>query len=182
MSAAVYLDKAKTHLLAYDRDLALDKYDLLNTAHEKTGQPRIYIVLAATTILLIITTAIFGLPFLSNLIAFYPLYQSFKALRTPSPTDDQHWLTYWSVYGTLGLIESLLIGTTGVWLPFYYLLKIVFLVWCFHPKTKGALIVYQRVMAPLFGQLQVQVDGAEKELEKEGNKSGAKTPTQRKGK
>jgi len=83
--AAQYVDRVKTHLMSYDRDLNLDRVDLLNLAHEKTGQPRIYIVLALSLIAFIAITAICGLAFVSNLFAFYPLYQSFKSLRAPSP-------------------------------------------------------------------------------------------------
>jgi hypothetical protein len=96
MSAAQYIDKVKTHLAAYDRDLALDRWDVLNTASEKTGQPRIYLVLGAVAISFILISSVLGLSFVSNLFAFYPLYNSFKALRSPSPNDDQFWLTYWS--------------------------------------------------------------------------------------
>lgn len=170
MSAQVYIDKVKRHLTTYDRDLQLDRYDLLNTAHEKTGQPRIYIVLALALIALILTAATFGLAFLSNLFAFYPLYSSFKALRTSTKEDDQFWLTYWVVYGTLALAESLVDGVFG-WMPFYYIGKIVFMGWCFHPQTKGALVIYHRVLAPLFGQLQAQVEQVEAAVE------GSKQPT-----
>jgi len=160
MSAQVYVDKVKTHLATYDRELQLDRYDLLNTAHEKTGQPRIYFVLGATLGGLILLASLFGLAFLSNAFAFYPLYSSFKALRTPQKDDDQFWLTYWVVYGSLALAESL-VDTAFSWMPFYYLAKIAFMGWCFHPQTKGALVIYQRVLAPLFGQLQAQVEQVE---------------------
>ena len=164
MSAAYYVDKVKGHLATYDRELSLDRYELLNTAHEKTGQPRIYLVLGAVGVTLILVSAVLGLAFVSNLFAFYPLYNSFKALRSGSPADDQFWLTYWTTFGTLSLFESLLDGAFA-WLPFYYLAKIVFLVWCFHPATKGAMIIYARVLQPLFGQLESRIEQVEKEIE-----------------
>jgi len=173
MSAKVYLDKVQTHLATYDHDLQLDRYDLLNTAYEKTGQPRIYFVLGVTLIGLISLAALFGLAFLANAFAFYPLYSSFKALRTPQTSDDQFWLTYWVVYGTLALLESL-IDPAFSWLPFYYVAKIVFMGWCFHPQTKGALLIYQRVLAPLFGQLQAQVEQVEMAVE--GKQAAVQAP------
>ena len=157
MSATQYIDAVKGHLSTYDREWSLDKVDLLNTAHEKTGQPRIYILLGAIAIGFILISATLGLSFVSNVFAFYPLYQSFKALRTQNPTDDQFWLTYWVVYATLALVESLM-GGGLFWLPFYHVLKIVFLVWCFHPSSKGALVIYQRVLQPLFSQVEAKVD------------------------
>ena len=158
------MDKVKTHLATYDRELQLDRYDLLNTAHEKTGQPRIYFVLAVTLLGLVLLASLFGLAFLANAFAFYPLYSSFKALRSPQTSDDQFWLTYWTVFGTLALVESL-VDTSFSWMPFYYIAKIVFMGWCFHPQTKGALLIYHRVLAPLFGQLQSQVEQVEMQVD-----------------
>ena len=160
MSANAFLNNFKGSLAAYDKDLELDRYDLLNTAHEKTGQPRIYIVLGVVAVAFILVSATLGLAFVSNVFAFYPLYQSFKAIRSAGTQDDQFWLTYWVVYGTLALFESLIDGVF-FWLPFYYVLKIVFLVWCFHPASKGALVVYQRLLQPLFAQAEQKVDEVE---------------------
>ena len=175
MSAAVYLDKVKTHLATYDRELQLDRYDLLNTAYEKTGQPRIYFVLAATLLGLVLLASVFGLAFLANAFAFYPLYSSFKALRTPQASDDQFWLTYWVVYGTLALAESL-VDASFSWMPFYYLAKIAFMGWCFHPQTKGALLIYHRVLAPLFGQLQAQVEQVEMAVDSASKQAAVQAP------
>ena len=76
------------------------------------------------------------------------------------------------VYGTLALAESL-VDTTFSWMPFYYLGKIVFMGWCFHPQTKGALVIYQRVLAPLFGQLQAQVESVEAAVDSASSKQPA---------
>jgi len=138
----------KQGLSSLDADFKLHQYDLLNTAQEKTGQPRIYIVLAVVILSFILITAVFGLSFISNLFGFYPLYASFRSLRNPQPTDDQFWLTYWIVFAALSLFESLFDGAAS-WLPIYYIIKIVFLVWCFHPASKGAFVLYQRLLGPL---------------------------------
>lgn len=53
------------------------------------------------------------------------------------------------VYGTLSLFESA-IDTVFFWMPFYYLFKIGFLIWAYHPDTKGALVIFKRFIAPLF--------------------------------
>ena len=160
MSAAQYFDTVKGHLATYDREWSLDRIDLLNTAHEKTGQPRIYILLGAVAIGFILISATLGLGFVSNVFAFYPLYQSFKAIRSQNPSEDQFWLSYWVVYGTFALFESLT-GGVFFWLPLYYILKIVFLVWCFHPSSRGALVVYQRVLQPLFAQVEAKLEEVE---------------------
>ena len=155
-SAGQYVEAVRGHLLTYDRELQLDKYEVLNMAHEKSGgQPRIYFVIGAALIAAIAVTAVTGLAFVANVVAFWPVYSSFKSLRSASPStsDDAQWLTYWVLVASLSLLESLLAdGARGLWwLPVYYLAKIAFLVWCAHPQAKGALVVYHSVLQPLFG-------------------------------
>jgi len=174
MSAAVYVERAKGALHALDEDFNLKQWELLNQASQKTGQPRIYLVVGTVLLLFTLTTAVFGLSFISNLFGFYPLYNSFKALRSPSPNDDEFWLTYWVVFSTLALFESLIDGVF-FWLPFYYVIKVIFLVWCFHPATKGALVVYQRVLGPLF--VGIQKEGEQIVRGGEGETGNAKSTT-----
>jgi len=165
MSAAqVYVDRAKNALHSLDVDLNLKQYELLTKAEQKTGQPRSYLLLGTFIVLFVLITALFGVSFISNLFAFYPLYSSFKALRSPLPEDDQFWLTYWVVFATLALFESLIDGVF-FWLPFYYVIKVIFLIWCFHPDSKGALIVYKRILAPLFVGVQREI---QQDIQREG--------------
>lgn len=63
----------------------------------------------------------------------------------PSPPPTQ-WLTYWVVYALYGLVEAALVLTK--WVPLYYELKLAALVWLVAPQTKGAELVYERVVAP----------------------------------
>jgi len=148
------------HLARYERDLQLDQYPLLNQLHSLTGNtPRIYLLLGISTAVLLVISIIFGLSFISNVVGFYPLYWSFKALRSPSTADDDFWLTYWVVYATFGLFESFIDGLF-FWLPLYFLVKTAFLVYCFLPNTRGAEVVYKTVLAPLFARLESDVDGA----------------------
>lgn len=44
---------------------------------------------------------------LSGLIGYaLPAYFSMQALESPGATDDQQWLTYWTVFSTLTVLES----------------------------------------------------------------------------
>lgn len=154
------LGDVKVHLARYERELQLDQYPLLNQLHSLTGgTPRIYLLLGTGAAALFLTTIIFGLSFISNVVGFYPLYWSFKALRSPGTNDDEYWLTYWVVYATFGLFESLIDGIF-FWLPLYFLVKTAFLVYCFLPQTRGAEVVYKNALAPLFARLEGDVDNA----------------------
>ena len=61
-------------------------------------------------------------------------------LETTNKEDDSQWLMYWVVFGTFSLMESISDVFIG-WLPFYWLGKCLFLVWCMSPLN-GAAVVY----------------------------------------
>jgi hypothetical protein len=94
--ASMFLSRVQEALFKYEEKLKLDQYPLLNTAHEATKQPRIYLVLGAGLLTALVLIQLLGLSFISNLFAFVPIYASFKALRSTDKEDDELWLTYWS--------------------------------------------------------------------------------------
>jgi hypothetical protein len=75
---------------------------------------------------------------ISSIIGFlYPAYKSFKALQTRTEVDDQQWLTYWTVFGFLYMVEYF-IKPVLYYIPFYYELKILVLVWLAFPVQSRA--------------------------------------------
>lgn len=77
---------------------------------------------------------------------------TYKTLNTNSYDDHMHWcgmtatlsagslgdwcrLTYWVVFGVFDVFDGAL-DYLLYWLPYYELLKLIFLVWCFLPGTK----------------------------------------------
>jgi len=154
--ASVFLSRVQEALEKYEERMRLNEYPILNHAHEATKQPRIYILLAAVAVAALVLIQLLGLSFISNLFAFIPIYASFKALRSPEKEDDELWLTYWVVYGSLGLFESFF-DTVLFWMPLYYFAKIALLIWAFHPNTRGAGVIYRTLLAPLFNLAQSEL-------------------------
>jgi len=104
---------------------------------------------------------------LCNLVGFvYPLYASYKAIKSETKKDDEQWLTYWIVYGFFTLLESFTDFFLN-WIPFYFLLKLGFLVWCMHPSTQGASTLFRVAIDPLFHRFEERID--------QGVAQGAKT-------
>ena len=84
----------------------------------------------------------FGSTYITCLLGVaYPAFMSFLALESDSENDDRQWLTYWVVFGFLNILDQY-VGFILHFIPFYYVLKLAFLVFLFHPKTKGATWVY----------------------------------------
>ena len=129
----------------------------LNLIEKKTGQnPKIILgILAASLIFVIIgylekyITCIVGI--------VLPTYWSIKAIESNEGDDDKQWLTYWAVYAVFDFLD-LFAGFILKIIPFYYILKLIFLIWCFMPNTQGALMVYNHIIKKFFIKYENNLD------------------------
>jgi receptor expression-enhancing protein 5/6 len=96
-----------------------------------------------------------------NLIGFaYPAYQSIKAIESTNKDDDTKWLTYWVVCAAFHIVDFFS-GLVLFWFPLYWLLKCIFLIWCYLPiENNGSIIIYYRFLRPFFLQNRAQIQGA----------------------
>ncbi|VDO18662.1 unnamed protein product [Heligmosomoides polygyrus] len=74
----------------------------------------------------------------------YPAYLSVQVVRGNRGGEAVSLLLYWVPFGFFALIDSTSISD----IPTYYLLKTAFLLFLFLPQTKGALLIYQKVIEP----------------------------------
>ena len=91
-----------------------------------------------------------------------PAYWSIKAIESPQYDDDKQWLTYWAIYGLFTLLDQFANIILRIF-PFYFIFKIIFLIWCFMPNTMGALFIYNKFVGPYFKKYEEQID---KKIEK----------------
>lgn len=78
-----------------------------------------------------------------------PTYWSIKAIESPQEDDDKQWLTYWAVYAVFNFLDLFAKFILKI-IPFYYVVKLIFLVWCFMPNTQGALFIYNKFLRNIF--------------------------------
>ena len=101
---------------------------------------------------------IMGMSLVSNLIGFvYPAYMSYKSLKTQKREDDEQWLIYWIVYSLLIFME-MFVNIIFSWIPFYYHIKLCFLLWLSYEKTQGAKIIYIKYIEPYLIENETKVD------------------------
>ena len=100
-----------------------------------------------TAFLGLVTLAIFGSDALCTLVGFaYPAYMSIQILKNPTAESHKQWTTYWLILSLFALIESftdLLLN----WIPLYFLVKAIFLVWC--QALDGSTIIYDAFLSKL---------------------------------
>ena len=71
----------------------------------------------------------------------------------PSPSPHRLFrLTYWVVFSAFSIVE-IFTDVILFWFPFYYTLKIFFLVWLQHPSTRGAEYLYRNFLRSQFLRL-----------------------------
>ena len=137
--------------------------------HEKTGIPAKVVL-----VVLVICVASVIIGYLDQYITclvgvIFPSVCSIKALQSEDPEDDKQWLTYWIVYGLFSFID-MFAGSILKLIPFYFILKIVFLIWLFLPTFRGAKVIYHSIIEKLFNKYRPQIDEVQENIEGNLNK------------
>lgn len=136
---------------------AIDK--LFDAAQAKVGVRKAYLLTGIIGLLGIYLAFGWAAQLLCNIIAVgYPAYVSIKAVETHDKKDDTKWLTYWCVYGCFSIVEYFSAIITS-FIPFYWLIKCIFYVWCFAPiEQNGSIFIYNRVIRPYFLKYEKDTD------------------------
>ena len=124
---------------------------------DKTGIPRKYIM-SVLGVSLLLTIVGFLDRYITCLVAIIlPTTFSIKAIETKEEDDDKLWLTYWTIFAIFSFLD-LFAGWIIKIIPFYFMLKLIFLIWCFMPNTKGAIIIYNKLIKPFFLKNEAKFD------------------------
>ena len=92
------------------------------------------------------------------LCTLHPAYESFKAVKNKTMKEYVRWMMYWIVFALFSAIESILDPLLSFWLPFYYEVKVVFLLYLVCPVTMGAEFIYRRWLHPLLCTKEEEID------------------------
>ncbi|XP_078486358.1 receptor expression-enhancing protein 2-like [Ciona intestinalis] len=87
----------------------------------------------------------------------YPAYSSYKAVKGANVRQYVRWIMYWVVFALFTAIETF----TDVflsWLPFYYELKMIFVLWLATPYTKGSTYIYRKFIHPNLSRREQEID------------------------
>jgi receptor expression-enhancing protein 5/6 len=176
------MDKVKETLKLNE----LEKNKTLKNFADKIGISVPNLVLGTVAVLATIIILNYGANIVTTLVGFlYPAYMSFKAVETtlrkaeainagqgaasqPNPErlagdeavrlDMRHWLTYWVVYSFYTCIDPLLLYALSFIGIFYYVMKVLFFIFLFHPKYKGATLIYDKVLKNLLKKYEEHID------------------------
>jgi len=89
----------------------------------------------------------------------YPGYMTFKALKRRKMREYQEVIMYWIVYA-LFICTTYFTDIFLSWIPLYYELKIVFVIWLVLPSTKGSYYVYKQFVHGWLNEHEPDIDDA----------------------
>ncbi|KAM5170223.1 receptor expression-enhancing protein 4 [Mantella aurantiaca] len=87
----------------------------------------------------------------------YPAYSSYKAVKTKNVREYVRWMMYWIVFALFMTVETF----TDIfvsWFPFYYELKMAFVIWLLSPYTRGASLLYRKCIHPALSLREKEID------------------------
>ncbi|KAF5904961.1 receptor expression-enhancing protein 2 isoform X1, partial [Clarias magur] len=95
-----------------------------------------------------------------NSLAFgtlYPAYSSYKAVKTKNVKEYVKWMMYWIVFALFTTAETITDMLLS-WFPFYFELKIAFVIWLLSPYTKGSSVLYRKFVHPTLSNKEKEID------------------------
>ena len=142
--------------------------EIMNSIKEKTGIDGIYVIIFLSLCVSLVYLGIFESLITSLVGTLYPGFSTVKAIQKNKNKKD--WLTYWIIFGCFLIFDSCSGIILGIF-RFYFVAKILFLIWMFLPGSNGCKLVYDflitKVMTPLeilFDKFFEGVNQAKKEI------------------
>lgn len=124
---------------------------------EKSGIPAVLIYIGLISAVTVVFLGIFEEYVTMSVGVLLPALFSLKALASEDKEDDKQWLTYWTVF-SLFVVAELFFGAILKFLPYYFGIKIVFLVWLFLPNFQGATFIYENFIYKVFKTVESDID------------------------
>ena len=129
----------------------------MNLIQEKTGIKGIYVIIFLILAVILVYFQLFE-SIITNLVGTaYPAFWTIKSIELNSANDQKKWLTYWVVFGSFILVDMFSVVIVK-FVPFYFVLKILFLIWLFMPGSNGCTIIYYLLVKKIFRYYEDKID------------------------
>ena len=144
------------------------------TIIEKRTQVNPKVIVGGLIVAIILTTTKWFSSYVTCLVGVLcPTYMTLKAIERPEDDDDKQFLTYWVVYGVFSVIDIFTAFLIKI-IPFYYTMKLMFLIWLFMPNFKGAVYIYNWLIGPLFRKYEGKIDKGVSKIVRKGQEVAQK--------
>ena len=129
------------------------KYKEIKLICGKTGLPPIAFILIFTSFIFLILVGFYEDHLILLLATIYPIYLSYKTLQYGNQEDTKKWLTYWACYCFFNWFEVILKKFLELLnFPFYFFLKVIFILLMYLPQTELSLVLYNNIIRILYNK------------------------------
>ena len=129
----------------------VDKWkEIMKKIKEKTGIEGIYVIIFLSICVILVYFGIFESLITSLVGTLYPGFSTIKAIQKKKNKKD--WLTYWVIFGSF-LIFDMFSNIINKFFPYYFVVKIIFLIWMFLPGSNGCQKVYNILIVKILKAL-----------------------------
>ncbi|KAL3755574.1 hypothetical protein ACJRO7_002602 [Eucalyptus globulus] len=89
----------------------------------------------------------------------YPAFQCYKVVEKNRVQIEElrHWCQYWIILAMFTVLERIA-DVLISWLPMYWELKLGFIIYLWHPKTRGTGYVYDALLHPFMARHEREID------------------------
>ena len=133
-----------------------DKWKEINKSiKDTTGIDGIFVIIFLSICVLLVYLGIFESLITSLVGTLYPGFSTIKAIQKNK--NKKEWLTYWVIFGSFlifDMFSSIIIKVV----PYYFVVKIIFLIWMFIPGSNGCQIVYDFLISKLMKIIEQIID------------------------
>ena len=133
-----------------------DKWKEINKSiKDKTGIDGIFVIIFLSLCVLLVYLGIFESLITSLVGTLYPGFSTIKAIQKNK--DKKEWLTYWVIFGSFLIFDMFSTIIIKV-VPYYFVVKIIFLIWMFIPGSNGCQIVYDFLISKVMKIIEQIID------------------------
>ena len=90
--------------------------------------------------------------------AGYRTYRSYKTIRSGNTHEYVAWMTYWTVFAGYLCLETVIDLLISQYFELYYEFKVLFILWLLNPYTKGARILYKKIVHLTLSQYEHEIE------------------------
>ena len=135
-----------------------DKWnDKMQIIQNKTGIKGNIFVLGLLVCVILVYLNIFETAITTIVGTLYPGFWTIKSIEKNEFEDQKKWLTYWAVFGSF-IILDMFSPIVVKFIPFYVVMKIIFLIYLLIPGSGGCTFIYNLFVKKIIKKYEPEFD------------------------
>jgi receptor expression-enhancing protein 5/6 len=147
-------EQSKTKISISLKDKWNDKMQIIQN---KTGIKGNYFVLGLLVCVILVYLNIFETAITTIVGTLYPGFWTIKSIEKNEFEDQKKWLTYWAVFGSF-IILDMFSPIVVKFIPFYVVMKIIFLIYLLIPGSGGCTFIYNLFVKKIIKKYEPEIN------------------------